>query len=124
MDAFTFFFLICYLGLLMYGCISSTAYSIEYNQHNNTAWAPRIAPVKILIGIGIFLTILQAISEFFKDLARSKNLEIGVDIPEKLLLEEVSNERRQKEQVPIVLPPAKEPQQAPVPAYYDHIPVV
>jgi TRAP-type mannitol/chloroaromatic compound transport system permease small subunit len=102
MDAFTFFFLICYLGLLMYGCVSSTLYSIEYNQHNNTAWAPPIAPVKIIVGIGIFLTILQAFSEFFKDVARGKNLEIGEAVPETLLLDEVSAERSAKEVIPSV----------------------
>jgi TRAP-type mannitol/chloroaromatic compound transport system permease small subunit len=93
MDSFTFLFLIAYLSLLLYGCISSTAYSIEYNQHNNTAWAPPIAPVKIIIGSGIFLTILQAFSEFFKDLARTKNLEIGVEVPELKLLEQNSDEK-------------------------------
>ncbi|MDR3152821.1 MAG: TRAP transporter small permease subunit [Deltaproteobacteria bacterium] len=90
MDAFTFFFLIAYLGLLLYGCVSSTAYSIEYNQHNNTPWGPPIAPVKIIIGAGIFLTILQAFSEFFKDMARARGIELEVPIPEKLLLEESS----------------------------------
>jgi TRAP-type mannitol/chloroaromatic compound transport system permease small subunit len=120
MDAFTFFFLICYLGLLLYGCLSSTAYSLEYNQHNNTAWAPPIAPVKIIIGVGIFLTILQAFSEFFKDLARSKNLEIGVDIPEKTLLEESARERGTEVVVPVSAP-AKEPLPAPLPAVvYEH----
>jgi TRAP-type mannitol/chloroaromatic compound transport system permease small subunit len=93
MDSFTFVFLLAYLGVLLYGCVSSTAYSIEYNQHNNTAWAPPIAPVKVIIGLGIFLTMLQAISEFFKDLARSKGLEIGEALPELRLLEESSDEK-------------------------------
>jgi TRAP-type mannitol/chloroaromatic compound transport system permease small subunit len=135
MDAFTFFFLICYLCLLMYGCVSSTLYSIEYNQHNNTAWAPPVAPVKIIVGIGIFLTILQAFSEFFKDLARGKNLEIGVPIPETLLLDEAQAERSAREIVPAA--PGARPISIPVPAMvhgpapipvpaaaYDHIPVL
>jgi TRAP-type mannitol/chloroaromatic compound transport system permease small subunit len=97
MDTFTFIFLLAYLSILLYGCMSSTLYSIEYNQHNNTAWAPPIAPVKIIIGIGIFLTMLQAISEFFKDLARTKNLEIGEQVPELLLLEQSENEKSGRE---------------------------
>jgi TRAP-type mannitol/chloroaromatic compound transport system permease small subunit len=88
MDSFTFIFLLAYLGLLLYGCVSSTAYSIQYNQHNNTPWAPPIAPVKIIIGIGIFLTILQAISEFFKDMYRTRGIELEEPFPEKFLLEE------------------------------------
>ncbi|MDR1039967.1 MAG: TRAP transporter small permease subunit [Deltaproteobacteria bacterium] len=90
MDVFTFLFLIAYLGLLMYGCVSSTAYSIRYHQHNNSAWGPPIAPVKIAIGSGIFLTILQAFSEFFKDMARARGIELEAPIPEKILLEESS----------------------------------
>ncbi|MDR2405241.1 MAG: TRAP transporter small permease subunit [Deltaproteobacteria bacterium] len=97
MDTFTFIFLMAYLSILLYGCVSSTAYSIEYNQHNNTAWAPPIAPVKIIIGLGIFLTMLQAISEFFKDLARTKNLEIGEQVPELTLLEQSENEKSGRE---------------------------
>jgi TRAP-type mannitol/chloroaromatic compound transport system permease small subunit len=97
MDVFTFLFLIIYLGLLLYGCVSSTAYSIQYNQHNNTPWAPPIAPVKIAIGVGICLTILQAFSELFKDMARSRGIELEAPIAEKILLEEVSESKGEPE---------------------------
>ncbi|MDR1037875.1 MAG: TRAP transporter small permease subunit [Deltaproteobacteria bacterium] len=120
MDTFTFFFLIVYLGLLMYGCVSSTAYSIQYHQHNNTPWAPPIAPVKILIGTGIFLTILQAFSEFFKDMARTRGIELEAPIPEKILLEE-SSESKSGPEAPATAPeglpvPALEPVSVPAPA--------
>jgi TRAP-type mannitol/chloroaromatic compound transport system permease small subunit len=104
MDVATFVFLLVYLGVLLYGCVSSTSYSIEYNQRNNTAWAPPIAPVKILIGLGIFLTMLQAISEFFKDLARSRNLEIGEALPEAALLEQSSEEKTARAVAPAAGP--------------------
>ncbi|MDR1945969.1 MAG: TRAP transporter small permease subunit [Desulfovibrio sp.] len=87
MDSFTFVFLIIYLGLLLYGSVSSTLYSFEFNQHNNSAWAPPIAPVKCIITLGILLTLLQAVSEFFKDIARSKGIVLGVDVPELQLVE-------------------------------------
>lgn len=39
------------------------------------------------MGIGIFLTLLQAISEFFKALARSRGLLMGEEVPERLIVE-------------------------------------
>lgn len=86
-DVATAIFLIAYLGLLFYGCISSTWYSIIFNQHNNTAWAPRIAPIKIIMGVGIFLTILQAISETLKSWYKARGIIIHAAIPEQLILE-------------------------------------
>lgn len=72
MDVFTSVFLIIYLIVLLYGGISSTAYSIEYNQTNYSAWSPPMAPVKCIMVFGIFLMLLQAFSELFKDIARAK----------------------------------------------------
>ncbi len=37
-------FLLFYLGVLLYGGVSSTAYSIEYGQRNYSAWAPLMWP--------------------------------------------------------------------------------
>ncbi|MEG6549222.1 TRAP transporter small permease subunit [Desulfocurvibacter africanus] len=71
-DAFTSIFLIFYLVVLLYGGISSTAYSIEYDQRNYSAWSPPLAPIKIIMVIGIVLTLLQAIAFFFKDLAKAR----------------------------------------------------
>ena len=87
MDVATSVFLIVYLGLLFYGCVCSTWYSIEFDQHNNSAWAPALAPIKIIMGIGIFLTLLQAVSEFFKAVARSRGLLLGEEVPERLIVE-------------------------------------
>ncbi|SDF03097.1 TRAP transporter small permease subunit [Desulfovibrio legallii] len=92
MDVFTSFFLIVYLGLLFYGCLSSTWYSIEFDQHNNSAWAPALAPIKTIMAVGIFLTLLQAFSEFFKAVARSRGLMIEENIPERLIVENGSLE--------------------------------
>jgi TRAP-type mannitol/chloroaromatic compound transport system permease small subunit len=92
-DLITFICLITYLGLLLYGSLSSTAYSLEYNQHNNTAWGPPVAPIKIILVLGIFLTFLQAFSEFFKDWAKAKGITLGKDLPEKFLLESNSSDK-------------------------------
>ncbi|NNE24731.1 MAG: TRAP transporter small permease subunit [Rhizobiales bacterium] len=67
-DAFTILFLIFYLGVLLYGGIDSTIYSYEYGQRSPSAWRPYIWPVKVIMVTGIFLMLLQSISEFFKDI--------------------------------------------------------
>lgn len=71
-DAVTSFFLIFYLVFLLAGGISSMAYAITYNQKNYTPWAPPLAPIKIIMTIGIVLMLLQAISMFFKDIAKAR----------------------------------------------------
>jgi TRAP-type mannitol/chloroaromatic compound transport system permease small subunit len=76
-DSITAFFLIFYLIFMIYGGYSSTAYSLKYNQTNYSAWAPPMAPIKIIMTIGIVLMLLQAISIFFKDLAKVTNREIA-----------------------------------------------
>ncbi|MDE2791669.1 MAG: TRAP transporter small permease subunit [Paracoccaceae bacterium] len=69
-DAFTVLFLIFYLGVLLYGGLESTSYSIAYNERNPTAWRPLLWPVKVIMCIGILLMLLQAVSELIKDVAR------------------------------------------------------
>ena len=71
-DSFTAFFLIFYLVFLLLGGISSTDYAITYDQRNYSSWAPPLAPIKIIMTIGIALMLLQAIAVFFKDLARAR----------------------------------------------------
>ena len=51
------------------GGISSTEYALTYDQRNYSAWAPRLAPIKIIMCIGITLMLLQVTATFFKDLA-------------------------------------------------------
>ncbi len=70
-DAITILFVIFYLAVLFRGGLSSTEYSITYNQTNYTAWAPPLWPIKLVMTIGIFLMLLQAISQFFKDTAEA-----------------------------------------------------
>ena len=106
-DSFTVLFLIFYLGVLLYGGIGSTAYSLGHwgdepvgffgqivgsfmtggpdaaaevigrTERSPTAWRPYLWPIKVLMCIGIFLMLLQAISELFKDIACLKGYEWG-----------------------------------------------
>jgi TRAP-type mannitol/chloroaromatic compound transport system permease small subunit len=69
-DAITVFFLIFYLGVLLYGAIDSTGYSIQYGERSPSAWRPVLWPIKVIMCVGILLMLLQAISELFKDILR------------------------------------------------------
>ena len=68
-DAFTVFFLIFYLAVLLYGGLESTAYSLEYGQRTRSAWRPLLWPIKALMCFGFLMMILQAISQLIKDIA-------------------------------------------------------
>ena len=77
MDSFTAIFLVVYLIVLLIGCISSTIYSIETNQRLFSMWNPSVVPIKLIMLFGIFLMLLQALSTFFKDLAKARGLELA-----------------------------------------------
>ena len=68
-DAFTIFALIFYIGVMLYGAIDSTAYSISINERSPTAWRPPLWPIKFVTCIAFALLLLQAIAHFFRDLA-------------------------------------------------------
>jgi len=80
-DAFTSFFLVFYLVVLLIGGISSTQYAIEYGQKNYSSWAPVLWPIKVVMCVGIFLMLLQVIAEFFKDVARARGKPFDEDLP-------------------------------------------
>jgi TRAP-type mannitol/chloroaromatic compound transport system permease small subunit len=75
-DAITIFCMIFYLAVLLIGGLSSTLYSLEYSQRNYSSWGPLVAPIKIIMVIGIFMMLLQAIATFFRDLAKVKGVSI------------------------------------------------
>ena len=96
-DAFTIVFLLFYLGVLLHGGLTSLAYSLGHFkgdtysfflalltggdeigrlERSPTAWRPFIWPIKVIMCVGIFLMLLQAISELIKDIAKIK----GVDL--------------------------------------------
>ncbi|QYX56299.1 TRAP transporter small permease subunit [Roseovarius sp. SCSIO 43702] len=105
-DAFTVLFLMFYLGVLFYGAVGSTAYSLGYfgtepfsffwdllvtlvtdgadaarekmgyMERSSTAWRPFIWPVKAILCVGVFLMLLQCLAEFFRDIARLRGVEV------------------------------------------------
>ncbi|MEP6018187.1 MAG: TRAP transporter small permease subunit [Paracoccaceae bacterium] len=97
-DACTVLFLIFYLGVLLYGGLGSTSYSLGYwgtepvsfftglvtgseeigrLERSSTAWRPFIWPIKTMMVFGFLLMLLQAISELFKDIARLNGHDVG-----------------------------------------------
>lgn len=103
-DAFTVFFLVYYLGVLLYGGLISLSYSLGYFgkepftfllgiawtfitegpstagesigflERSSTAWRPFMWPIKTVICLGVFLMILQSLAEFFKDIGRLRGV--------------------------------------------------
>jgi len=76
-DSITAFCLVFYLIVLMRGGFSSTLYSFETGQTNYSAWAPLMWPIKAVMTTGIVLMLLQAVSIFFRDLAKFLGREIA-----------------------------------------------
>lgn len=80
-DIFTAVFLFTYLIILLYGGISSTAYSFGVGangilERKFSAWRPYMWPIKSIMVIGIFLMLLQAVSAFFKDIAKIRGVSL------------------------------------------------
>lgn len=106
-DSLTVLFLLFYLCVLFYGAVASTAYSLGYFgsepfsyfwnlftafvtggtgaageqighlERSSTIWRPMIWPVKFIMCLGIFLMLLQCLSELFKDIIHLKGGEIN-----------------------------------------------
>ncbi|MDI6835457.1 TRAP transporter small permease subunit [Ciceribacter thiooxidans] len=68
-DVITILMLFVYLFFLLYGGVSSTAYALKFSETSYSSWSPYMAPIKIVMVVGIVLTFLQATSIFLKDLA-------------------------------------------------------
>ena len=72
-DAVTVLFLMVYLVILLWGGIESLNYSLQYGgERSPTAWRPYMWPIKLVMVVGILLMLLQAVSEFLKDIIRLK----------------------------------------------------
>lgn len=95
-DAIMVLCLIAYLLVLLWGGISSTAYSLGYwgteplsffaglvtgseevgtLERSRTIWRPYLWPIKAVMCVGIILMLLQALSELAKDILRLKGEE-------------------------------------------------
>ena len=75
-DIVTVLFLLFYLGVLLYGGINSTTYALEVGERSYSAWAPYMAPIKIVMCVGVVLMILQATAVMLRDFARVRGIEL------------------------------------------------
>lgn len=66
-DSFTILLVIFYLVVLTMGGWESSSYAIEYGQRNHTVWRPYMAPIKIIMTLGMALMLLQAVAELIRD---------------------------------------------------------
>ncbi|WP_323770179.1 TRAP transporter small permease subunit [Antarctobacter sp.] len=77
-DAMTVLFLIVYLIFLLWGGWESLMYSLKYGgERSSSVWRPYMWPIKSIMVLGIFLMLLQAISEFCKDVLRIQGHDMG-----------------------------------------------
>jgi TRAP-type mannitol/chloroaromatic compound transport system permease small subunit len=68
-DAITVLALIFYLGVMLWGAVDSTLYSLQYNERSPTAWRPYMWPIKVILCIGFFLMLMQALAALVRDVA-------------------------------------------------------
>lgn len=76
-DVVTIFMLFVYLYFLLYGGISSTTYALKFAETSYSSWSPYMAPIKIIMVVGIALTFLQATSILIKDIAIARGRPIA-----------------------------------------------
>ena len=69
MDLVTIVCLIFYLGVLLFGSISSLQYAIETGERRFSMWNPSMIPIKALMVGCIVLMLLQSFSLVFKHIA-------------------------------------------------------
>ena len=71
-DAVTVSIVFFYLGVMLWGAVSSLQYSIATNQRLPSLWAPSLVPIKVLMVICLVLMLMQCLAIFFKDVARAR----------------------------------------------------
>jgi TRAP-type mannitol/chloroaromatic compound transport system permease small subunit len=68
-DSVTICCLIFYLVMLLWGGYSSAEYAVKYGETSRTSWAPPMAPIKIIMCIGIATMLLQTSARFIRNVA-------------------------------------------------------
>ena len=68
-DLITVWCLLFYLGVLLFGSISSLRYAIATNEVRFSMWSPSVIPIKALMVACLVLMVLQTISLVFKHIA-------------------------------------------------------
>jgi len=61
-DCVTILALIFFLAVMLWGGIESTIYAFEVGERSRTVWRPYMAPIKIVICLGVLLMLLQSLA--------------------------------------------------------------
>jgi len=69
LDLLTVGCLIFYLGVMLFGSISSLQYAIETNERRFSMWNPSVIPIKALLTFCLVLMLLQSFALVFKHIA-------------------------------------------------------
>ena len=75
-DSITVFAMIFFLAVILWGGIESTLYAFEIGERSRSVWRPYLAPVKIVICVGVFLMILQSVAFLIRDIAHLRGEDI------------------------------------------------
>lgn len=69
LDLFTVGCLIFYLGVMLFGSISSLQYAIETGERRFSIWNPSVIPIKSLLTVCLVLMLMQSVALVFKHIA-------------------------------------------------------
>lgn len=75
-DMVTIWLVVFYLGVMLWGALSSLQYSWATNQRLPSLWAPSLVPIKVLMVVCIILMLMQCLAIFFKDIATVRGKEL------------------------------------------------
>ena len=67
-DIATVFAGIIYLAILFRGSFDNVLFAVKFNQISSTPWGPPLAPIKIIMAVGIGLLLLQVIASLIRNI--------------------------------------------------------
>jgi len=62
--------------VLLWGGIDSTVYALDYGERRSGLWRPYMAPIKIVMCVGIVLMLLQCTAFLIRDIAKVRGHDI------------------------------------------------
>jgi TRAP-type mannitol/chloroaromatic compound transport system permease small subunit len=75
-DAVTILALLFYLGVLLWGGVESVQYALQYGERKSGLWRPYMAPVKMVMVLGIVMMLLQCTTFLIRDIAKLRGVKI------------------------------------------------
>lgn len=76
LDLITIGCMIFYLGVMLWGSLSSLQYAIETGERRFSMWNPSVIPIKALLSVCLVLMLLQSFALVFKHIATLRGEEL------------------------------------------------